>query len=80
MINLYIAECFSDIETNGVDIFGGWEGADDTVEALDTADPIVIARCLITLHCLLVFNLFICLQMYKRMGQQLKLFDLVGQA
>ncbi|RCN29594.1 hypothetical protein ANCCAN_24640 [Ancylostoma caninum] len=44
VINLYIAECFSDIETNGVDIFGGWEGADDTVEALDTADPIVIAR------------------------------------
>ncbi|KIH54027.1 hypothetical protein ANCDUO_15828 [Ancylostoma duodenale] len=43
VINLYIAECFSDIETNGVDIFGGWEGADDTVEALDTADPIVVA-------------------------------------
>ncbi|VDM66063.1 unnamed protein product [Strongylus vulgaris] len=42
--NLYIAECFSDLETNGVDIFGGWEGADDTIEALETADPIVIAR------------------------------------
>ncbi|ETN75512.1 hypothetical protein NECAME_12314 [Necator americanus] len=41
VINLYIAECFSDLETNGVDIFGGWEGADDTIEALDTADPIV---------------------------------------
>ncbi|WKX92732.1 hypothetical protein Q1695_010622 [Nippostrongylus brasiliensis] len=44
VINLYIAECFPDIEANGVDIFGGWEGADDTIEALDTADPIVIAR------------------------------------
>ncbi|VDK57513.1 unnamed protein product [Cylicostephanus goldi] len=44
VINLYIAECFSDLETNGVDIFGGWEGADDTIEALETADPIVIAR------------------------------------
>ncbi|KAK6727420.1 hypothetical protein RB195_005237 [Necator americanus] len=44
VINLYIAECFSDLDTNGVDIFGGWEGADDTIEALDTADPIVIAR------------------------------------
>lgn len=44
VINLYIAECFTDIETNGVDIFGGWEGAEDTVESLDTADPKVIAR------------------------------------
>ncbi|PIO70885.1 hypothetical protein TELCIR_07238 [Teladorsagia circumcincta] len=44
VINLYIAECFPDIETNGVDIFGGWEGAEDAIEALDTADPIVIAR------------------------------------
>lgn len=44
VIHLYIAECFPDMETNGVDIFGGWEGAEDTIEALDTADPIVIAR------------------------------------
>ena len=44
MINLYIGECFSDLETTGVDIFGGWEGADDNIEPLDTADPIVIAR------------------------------------
>ncbi|KAK6037082.1 hypothetical protein COOONC_25413, partial [Cooperia oncophora] len=44
VINLYIAECFPDIEANGVDIFGGWEGAEDAIEALDTADPIVIAR------------------------------------
>ncbi|KHJ93695.1 WD domain, G-beta repeat protein [Oesophagostomum dentatum] len=46
VINLYIGECFSDLETTGVDIFGGWEGADDNVEPLDTADPIVIARLL----------------------------------
>ncbi|VDM54598.1 unnamed protein product [Angiostrongylus costaricensis] len=39
VINLYIAECFTDIETNGVDIFGGWEGAEDIIEPLDTADP-----------------------------------------
>uniref|UniRef100_A0A158P5X5 Target of rapamycin complex subunit lst8 n=1 Tax=Angiostrongylus cantonensis TaxID=6313 RepID=A0A158P5X5_ANGCA len=44
VINLYIAECFTDIETNGVDIFGGWEGAEDSIEPLDTADPKVIAR------------------------------------
>ena len=44
VIHLYIAECFPDLESNGVDIFGGWEGAFDNAEALDTADPVVIAR------------------------------------
>ncbi|KAJ1372174.1 hypothetical protein KIN20_034259 [Parelaphostrongylus tenuis] len=44
VINLYIAECFTDIETNGVDIYGGWEGAEEIIEPLDTADPKVIAR------------------------------------
>ncbi|CAI4222514.1 unnamed protein product [Auanema sp. JU1783] len=44
VIHLYIYECFPDLETNGVDIFGGWEGAGDSGEPLDTADPVVIAR------------------------------------
>ncbi|CAJ0578761.1 unnamed protein product, partial [Mesorhabditis spiculigera] len=44
VISLYIQETFPDLETNGVDVFGGWEGAGDTGETLDTADPIIIAR------------------------------------
>ncbi|CCD73405.2 Rap-GAP domain-containing protein [Caenorhabditis elegans] len=44
VIKLYMGECFTDLETNGVDVFGGWEGADENGEPLDTADPVVIAR------------------------------------
>uniref|UniRef100_A0A0K0G3E3 Probable Rho GTPase-activating protein CG5521 (inferred by orthology to a D. melanogaster protein) n=1 Tax=Strongyloides venezuelensis TaxID=75913 RepID=A0A0K0G3E3_STRVS len=44
MINLYILEVYPDLETNGVDIFGGWEGEPNTTDILDTADPIVIVR------------------------------------
>ncbi|CAI2309070.1 unnamed protein product [Caenorhabditis sp. 36 PRJEB53466] len=44
VIKLYMGECFTELETNGVDVFGGWEGADETGEPLDTADPVVIAR------------------------------------
>ncbi|TKR93308.1 hypothetical protein L596_007790 [Steinernema carpocapsae] len=44
IINLYIAEVFDDLEGNGVDVFGGWEGGVDTVAVMDTADPVVIAR------------------------------------
>ena len=39
-----MGECFTELETNGVDVFGGWEGADEQGEPLDTADPVVIAR------------------------------------
>lgn len=44
VIVLYIYETFPDIETNGVDIYGGWEGADGQADVRDTADPVVIAR------------------------------------
>uniref|UniRef100_A0A9J2P0P2 Rap-GAP domain-containing protein n=2 Tax=Ascaris TaxID=6251 RepID=A0A9J2P0P2_ASCLU len=44
VIVLYIYETFSDIETNGVDIYGGWEGTEEHTDIRDTADPIVIAR------------------------------------
>ncbi|ULU09399.1 hypothetical protein L3Y34_014066 [Caenorhabditis briggsae] len=44
VIKLYMGECFTELETNGVDVFGGWEGADEQGEPLDTADPVVIAR------------------------------------
>ncbi|CAJ0942562.1 unnamed protein product, partial [Mesorhabditis belari] len=44
VISLYIHETFPDLETNGVDVFGGWEGAGDSAETLDTADPVIIAR------------------------------------
>lgn len=44
IITLYILEVFPDIETNGVDLFGGWEGSEEPTQVLDTADPIVIAR------------------------------------
>lgn len=44
MIVLYIYEIFPDIETNGVDIYGGWEGSEGQIDIRDTADPIVIAR------------------------------------
>uniref|UniRef100_A0A1I7Y6R0 Rap-GAP domain-containing protein n=1 Tax=Steinernema glaseri TaxID=37863 RepID=A0A1I7Y6R0_9BILA len=44
VINLYIAEIFEDLEGNGIDVFGGWEGGVDVVAVLDTADPVVIAR------------------------------------
>ncbi|CAL2030121.1 unnamed protein product [Caenorhabditis brenneri] len=44
VIKLYMGECFHELESNGVDVFGGWEGADETGEPLDTADPVVIAR------------------------------------
>ncbi|VDM38745.1 unnamed protein product [Toxocara canis] len=44
VIVLYIYETFPDIETNGVDIYGGWEGTEEHSDIRDTADPIVIAR------------------------------------
>ncbi|KAL3997954.1 Rap/ran-GAP family protein [Acanthocheilonema viteae] len=44
VIVLYIYEIFPDIETNGVDIYGGWEGSEGQIDIRDTADPIVIAR------------------------------------
>uniref|UniRef100_A0A8R1Z3W2 Rap-GAP domain-containing protein n=1 Tax=Pristionchus pacificus TaxID=54126 RepID=A0A8R1Z3W2_PRIPA len=44
VINLYIKETFPDIDTNGVDIYGGWMGGENESTPLDTADPIVIAR------------------------------------
>lgn len=44
VIKLYMGECFTELETNGVDVFGGWEGADEQGDPLDTADPVVIAR------------------------------------
>uniref|UniRef100_A0A0N5A960 Rap-GAP domain-containing protein n=1 Tax=Syphacia muris TaxID=451379 RepID=A0A0N5A960_9BILA len=44
VIVLYIYETFPDIETNGVDIYGGWEGTEEHVNVRDTADPIIIAR------------------------------------
>uniref|UniRef100_A0A914RSC6 Uncharacterized protein n=1 Tax=Parascaris equorum TaxID=6256 RepID=A0A914RSC6_PAREQ len=40
VIVLYIYETFSDIETNGVDIYGGWEGTEEHTDIRDTADPI----------------------------------------
>ncbi|EJW79342.1 hypothetical protein WUBG_09748 [Wuchereria bancrofti] len=44
VIVLYIYEIFPDIETNGVDIYGGWEGGEGQMDIRDTADPVVIAR------------------------------------
>lgn len=44
VITLYIYEVFPDIETNGVDLFGGWEGSEEPAQVLDTADPIIITR------------------------------------
>ncbi|MFH4984052.1 hypothetical protein AB6A40_010761 [Gnathostoma spinigerum] len=44
VINLYIHETFPDMDLNGVDIFGGWEGNEEHAEVRDTADPVVIAR------------------------------------
>ena len=44
VIDLYICESFPDLEVNGVDVFGGWEGEGQAAIALDTADPVVIAR------------------------------------
>ncbi|VDN07033.1 unnamed protein product [Thelazia callipaeda] len=44
VIVLYIYEIFPDIEANGVDIYGGWEGNEGLADVRDTADPIVIAR------------------------------------
>ncbi|CAD6196284.1 unnamed protein product [Caenorhabditis auriculariae] len=44
VIKHYMGECFEELETNGVDVFGGWEGAEEVGEPLDTADPVVIAR------------------------------------
>lgn len=44
IIMLYIYEVFPEIEINGVDLFGGWEGSDESTQILDTANPIVIAR------------------------------------
>ncbi|CAB3407059.1 unnamed protein product [Caenorhabditis bovis] len=40
VIKLYMGECFDELEANGVDIFGGWEGAESSGEPLDTADPV----------------------------------------
>ncbi|VDK47411.1 unnamed protein product [Anisakis simplex] len=44
VIVLYIYETFPDIESNGVDIYGGWEGTEEHTGMRDTADPIIIAR------------------------------------
>ncbi|EFO27774.2 rap/ran-GAP family protein [Loa loa] len=44
VIVLYIYEVFPDIETNGVDIYGGWEGSEGQIYIRYTTDPIVIAR------------------------------------
>ncbi|CAI5437697.1 unnamed protein product [Caenorhabditis angaria] len=44
IIKLYMSECFEELESNGVDVFGGWEGAEEQGKLLDTADPVVIAR------------------------------------
>uniref|UniRef100_A0A914DRJ0 Ral GTPase-activating protein subunit alpha/beta N-terminal domain-containing protein n=1 Tax=Acrobeloides nanus TaxID=290746 RepID=A0A914DRJ0_9BILA len=44
IIVLYVYQVFPDMETNGVDVFGGWEGNEEPGEQLDTADPVVIAR------------------------------------
>lgn len=44
VIQLYIYEVFDDIESNGVDVFEGWEGSEQTRELMDTADPLTIAR------------------------------------
>ncbi|VDN50120.1 unnamed protein product [Dracunculus medinensis] len=44
VIVLYIYEVFPDIETSGVDIYGGWESSEEHIDIRDTADPIVIAR------------------------------------
>lgn len=45
LIVLYIFEVFPDIESNGVDLFDGWEGNEEPAQVLlDTADPQVIAR------------------------------------
>lgn len=61
VIVLYIYETFPDIETNGVDIYGGWEGTEEHVSVRDTADPIIIAR-----YWLIRFNNFLCkLSEYK---------------
>jgi hypothetical protein len=44
VIQLYIYEVFEDIDSNGVDLFEGWEGNEQTRALMDTADPLVIAR------------------------------------
>lgn len=44
VIQLYIYEVFDDIDSNGVDVFEGWEGNEQTKELMDTADPLTIAR------------------------------------
>jgi hypothetical protein len=44
VIQLYIYEVFEDIDSNGVDLFEGWEGSEQTRVIMDTADPLVIAR------------------------------------
>ncbi|GMR53715.1 hypothetical protein PMAYCL1PPCAC_23910, partial [Pristionchus mayeri] len=44
LITLYIKEIFPDVETNGVDMVGGWMGGECETTPLDTADPVVIAR------------------------------------
>ncbi|KAI6182707.1 hypothetical protein M3Y97_00409700 [Aphelenchoides bicaudatus] len=44
VIQLYIYEVFDDIDSNGVDVFEGWEGSEQNKEMMDTADPLTIAR------------------------------------